>query len=183
MSNPKIPTQLDQVAFEALFKSHFAQLCNFASGYVSDMDAARDICQNVFILLWKNREQINTDQNVRSYLFTSVKNRCLNYIRDQKKYRSRVLDVDIQDIDISFEEIELATDDLEIKIQKSLDALPEKCRQVFIMSRFEEKKYQEIAAALDISIKTVEAHMSRALRSLREDLKDHLYVLLLLFFY
>jgi RNA polymerase sigma-70 factor, ECF subfamily len=183
MSKTKTHTHLDQAAFEQLFKSHFVQLCNFASQYVSDMDAARDICQKVFILLWENREQINTDQNVRSYLFTSVKNRCLNYIRDQKKYRSRILDVDIQDIDIAFEEDEMATDELQIKIQKSLDALPEKCRQVFIMSRFEEKKYQEIAIALDISIKTVEAHMSRALRSLREDLKDHLYVLLLLLFY
>ncbi|MFK7808116.1 MAG: RNA polymerase sigma-70 factor [Saprospiraceae bacterium] len=180
----KIPTTniLDKAAFEKLFKSHFAHLCNFAGQYVADRDAARDICQKVFILLWENREKIDTNQNVRSYLFTAVKNRCLNYIRDQKKYRSHVLDIDIQDIDQSFEEDQFAVEDLQNKIDKALDALPEKCRQVFEMSRYEEKKYQEIADELSISKKTVEAHMSRALRSLREDLKDYLFVLLLLTF-
>ncbi|MFT5261745.1 MAG: RNA polymerase sigma-70 factor (ECF subfamily) [Polaribacter sp.] len=170
---------LDKAAFEQLFKSHFVHLCNFASQYVSDMDAARDICQKVFILLWENRESIKTDQNVRSYLFTSVKNRSLNYIRDQKKYRSHVLDIDIQDVDLAFEEDQLAVEDLKIKIEKALNALPEKCQLVFEMSRYEDKKYQEIADALDISKKTVEAHMSRALRSLRKDLGDYLHLLVL----
>jgi RNA polymerase sigma-70 factor (ECF subfamily) len=128
---------LDKAAFEQLFKSHFVHLCNFASQYVSDMDAARDICQKVFILLWENRESIKTDQNVRSYLFTSVKNRSLNYIRDQKKYRSHVLDIDIQDVDLAFEEDQLAVEDLKIKIEKALNALPEKCQLVFEMSRYE----------------------------------------------
>lgn len=182
---PETPAHpiFDKAAFEKLFKSHFAHLCNFAGQYVSDMDSARDICQKVFILLWDNRANIDANQNIRSYLFTAVKNRCLNHIRDQKKYRSRILDVDIQDIDVSFEEDQLAVDDLQNRIDKALNALPEKCRMVFEMSRYEDKKYQEIADALSISKKTVEAHMSRALRSLREDLKDYLPLLLLLLFY
>ncbi len=179
MPSTSAHNNLDKAAFEKLFKSHFAHLCNFAIQYVSDMDTARDICQKVFILLWENRENIKTDQNVRSYLFTAVKNRCLNYIRDQKKYRSHVLDIDIQDVDLAFEEDQLAVEDLKIKIETALNALPDKCRKVFEMSRYEDKKYQEIAEALDISKKTVEAHMSRALRSLRKDLGDYLYLLLL----
>ena len=183
MPENSAPNHLDKVAFEKLFKSHFVHLCNFASQYVSDMDAARDICQKVFILLWENRENIQTNQNVRSYLFTAVKNRCLNHIRDQKKYRSRVLDVDIQHIDVAFEEDHLAVDDLKSKIEKALDALPKKCRQVFEMSRYEDKKYQEIAETLSISVKTVEAHMSRALKGLRKDLSNYLHLMMLFVFF
>ena len=180
MPDPSAHNKFDKPAFEQLFKSHFVHLCNFAQQYVSDMDSARDIVQKVFIRLWEQREQMDPNQSIRSYLFTSVKNRCLNHIRDQKKYRSSVLDVDIQDIDIAFEEDQMAVEELQQKIDLALSKLPEKCRQVFEMSRFQHKKYQEIAEALDISKKTVEAHMSRALRSLREDLKDCMWVLILL---
>jgi len=183
MSKHEIHKSLDKNAFEQLFKSHFVHLCNFATQYVSDLDTARDITQKVFIQLWEKREQIDTKQSIRSYLFTAVKNRSLNHIRDHKKYRSRVLDIDIHDIDISFEEDQIAVSELQHKIEKALDNLPEKCRQVFEMSRYENKKYQEIATELDISKKTVEAHMSRALRSLREDLKDHLLTLFCLFYF
>ena len=180
MPKSEAHTNFDQLAFEQLFKSHFAHLCNFAYQFVPDMDSAKDITQKVFILLWENRENINPDQSIKSYLFTAVKNRCLNHIRDQKKYRSRILDVDIHDIDISFEEDQMAVDELEGKVARALSQLPEKCRQVFEMSRYQNKKYQDIATALDISVKTVEAHMSRALKGLRADLKDYLYFLILM---
>ncbi len=180
MPENKANNILDKATFEVLFKSNFVHLCNFALQFVGDMDTARDITQKIFIHLWENRAQMNPDKAIRSYLFTSVKNRCLNHIRDQKKYRSRILDVDIHEVDIAFEEDQLAVDELQTRIDLALSRLPEKCRQVFELSRFEQKKYQEIADKLDISKKTVEAHMSRALRSLREDLGDYLYLLLLL---
>ena len=123
---------------------------------------------------------MDPEKAIRSYLFTSVKNRCLNHIRDQKKYRSRILDVDIHDVDIAFEEDQMAVDELQKRIDFALNRLPDKCRQVFELSRYEHKKYQEIADKLNISKKTVEAHMSRALRSLREDLGDYLSLLLLI---
>lgn len=170
---------LDKVTFEALFKSHFVHLCNFAVQFVGDMDTARDITQKIFIHLWENRAQMDPNKAIRSYLFTSVKNRCLNHIRDRKKYRSRILDVNIHEVDIAFEEDQMAVDELQKRIDLALNKLPEKCRQVFELSRYENKKYQEIADKLNISKKTVEAHMSRALRSLREDLGDYLYILLL----
>ncbi len=180
MPDPSAHNKFDKPAFEQLFKSHFVHLCNFAQQYVPDMDSARDIVQKVFIRLWEQREQMDPKKSIRSYLFTSVKNRCLNHIRDQKKYRSRILDVDIQDIDVAFEEDQMAVEELQQKIDWALSKLPEKCRKVFEMSRFQDKKYPEIAEALDISKKTVEAHMSRALRSLREDLKDCMWVLIFL---
>lgn len=164
---------LDQRTFEQLFQSYFDYLVNFAKQYVQDQNIAEDICQSVFIKLWEKRTEINPNQSIKSYLFTSVKNRSLNYIRDHKKYRSKVLDVDLADIEyFEEEEGDLNIDELKVKLEKALASLPEKCRKVFEMSRFEGLKYREIADELDISQKTVEAHMSKAIKTLRIELKD-----------
>lgn len=180
MPKPAAHTNLDKPLFEQLFKAHFAPLCNFAVQYVQDADSAKDIAQKVFINLWENRGNIDPQKSIQSYLFASVKNRCLNFIRDQKRYRSQVLDIEIADIDIAFEEDDQAYSDLEKKISEALQALPEKCRQVFEMSRFQNKKYKDIAAELGISEKTVEAHMSKALKTLKEQLKDYVLIFLVL---
>ena len=170
----------DKQQFEQLFKLHFKYLCNFAMGYVEDRDAAQDICQKVFITLWEKRSEIDPKKSIKSYLFTSVKNRCLNYIRDNKKYRSQILDLDCADFEAAEQQDDFAEADLKNKIQNALASLPEKCRLVFEMSRFQNLKYREIAEELDISQKTVEAHMSKAMKSLREQLKDYLMILMLL---
>jgi len=182
MPLPPQANALTRDTFEALFKSHFAYLCNFAEQYVQDQDAAQEICQQVFIRLWEKRADMDPQQSIPSYLFTAVKNRCLNYLRDHKKYRSRMLDIDCGDIDFSREDEDLlAAEELQRRILEALESLPEKCRQVFEMSRYQHMKYQEIAEELDISQKTVEAHMSKALKTLRAALSDyHLAWLLLL---
>ena len=181
MAIPDRHSVMDKPAFEALFHSHFEPLCRFARQYVYDNDTARDLCQKVFIRLWEKRADMDPGQSIKSYLFTSVKNRCLNYLRDQKKYRSQVLDLDCGDIDLAFEDnTSFAEAELTTRIEKALSALPEKCRLVFEMSRFQEMKYKEIAEELDISQKTVEAHMSKALKTLRADLQDYLLLFLIL---
>jgi len=164
--------------FENLFKTHFQHLCNFAQNYVSDFETSKEIVQDVFIKLWENKTQIDLKKSIKSYLFTSVKNRCLNYIRDNKKFRSNVLDVDIADYDISFEETEENTE-IEKKVKETLEKLPEKCRQIFELSRFENLKYKEIAAKLNLSQKTVEAQMSKALKIFRENFKDYIKLLII----
>jgi RNA polymerase sigma-70 factor, ECF subfamily len=165
---------LDKAQFERLFKTHYAPLCHFANQYINDFDAAQDIAQKVFINLWETRDTIDPQKSVKSYLYTSVKNRCLNYIRDNKKYRSRVLDIELGDIDIAFEEPDSGAAELEAKIAEAMQALPEKCRLVFEMSRFQDKKYKDIADELGLSVKTVEAHMSKALKTLKDSLKDYI---------
>ena len=177
MQKPSGHKSLDRPLFEQLFKVHFVHLCNFAYQYVKDEDSAKDITQKVFINLWESRESIDPQKALKSYLFTSVRNRCLNYIRDRKKYRSHVLDIEIADVDIGFETEDSGISELQERIKQALDALPEKCRLVFEMSRNQDKKYKEIAEELDVSVKTVEAHMSKALKSLREQLKDYVYLL------
>lgn len=174
MPLPPQANALTRDTFEALFKSQFAYLCNFAKQYVQDQDAAQEICQQVFIRLWEKRTEMNPQQAIQSYLFTAVKNRCLNYLRDHKKYRSRMLDIDCADIDFSREDEDiLAAEELQRRILEALESLPDKCRQVFEMSRYQHMKYQEIAEELDISQKTVEAHMSKALKTLRAALSDY----------
>ena len=177
MSKPETHITFDKAYFEQLFKTHFVHLCNFAHQYVHDLNSAKDITQKVFINLWEKRAKIDPQKPIQSYLFTAVRNRCLNYIRDQKKYRSQVLDLDIVDLDISFEDDDSGVVELEEKVAQALNMLPEKSRQVFEMSRFQQMKYKEIAEELDISVKTVEAHMSRALKGLREQLKDYVHIL------
>ena len=171
-SNP-YPT-LDQSRFEELFKSHFQPLCRFANQYIQDEDSAQDICQKVFIQLWHKRQDIDPKQSIVSYLFTAVKNRCLNHIRDHKKYRSKVLDLDLAEEEWTFQEDRFVEEELKTKIAEALAALPEKCRKVFEMSRYQALTYKEIAEELEISQKTVEAHMSKAIKSLRMHLKDYL---------
>lgn len=181
MSSPNTHNKLNEKQFEDLFKLHIGYLCNFAKQYVQDADTAQDICQKVFIALWEKRASLNPNLSIKSYLFTAVKNRCLNHIRDHKKYRSKVLDLDCGDFDLNIEASSIKDNDLAAQIEKALSTLPEKCRKVFEMSRYQDMKYREIAEELDISQKTVEAHMSKALKTLRVLLKDCAWMIFFFF--
>jgi len=171
---------LDKPAFEELFRSFFPGLVLFAQKYLPDQDTAKEIVHNVFINLWEKRENVDTSSSLKSYLFTSVYNRCLNHIRDQKKFDKD--ETHLQRLDST--EFADGTDrleeqELEERIYDALQALPERCREVFTLSRFEGLKYSEIAEKLGISVKTVEAQMSKALRILREKLIDYLTIMIL----
>jgi RNA polymerase sigma-70 factor (ECF subfamily) len=183
MQSPERHTDFSKKDFELLFKAHFTHLCNFAHQYVPDLDSARDITQKVFINLWERRDQVDPDKSIKSYLFTSVRNRCLNYIRDQKKYRSNVLDVEINDFEFGFEEDHMAVEELKTRIDDALSTLSPKCREVFEMSRYKSMKYKDIAEELNVSVKTVEAHMSKALKTLKERLGDYISLLILIYFF
>jgi RNA polymerase sigma-70 factor (ECF subfamily) len=165
--------------FEGLFREHFTGLCYFARKYTGDLDSAREIVHTVFIKVWENRSEFDWNKPVKSYLFTSVYNRSMNYIRDNKKFLNHE-DASLQNLvaDESAYSDHLETAELEEKIRMSLLKLPEKCREVFELSRFEGKKYSEIAIQLNISVKTVETQMSKALQILKVELKDYLALML-----
>jgi RNA polymerase sigma-70 factor (ECF subfamily) len=175
-----IAGQLDKAAFEKLFRSFFPGLVLFARKYVPDQDTAKEIVHNVFLNLWEKRGKVDAGSPLKSYLFTSVHNRCLNFIRDQKKFdRDESHFQRMESTEFTDGTDRLEEQELEQRIFDALQALPEKCREVFTLNRFEGLKYAEIAEKLDISVKTVEAQMSKALRILREKLLDYLTILIL----
>jgi RNA polymerase sigma-70 factor, ECF subfamily len=163
--------------FEQLFKGLFKPLCGFAMKYIHDGDEAKNIVHDVFIVVWEKFETLPADINYRSYLFTAVKNRCLNSIRDRKKHvmLEHVREQDVMDVNTSMETMEL-----EREIALAIESLPDKCRMVFELSRMEGLKYAQISEKMQISVKTVEAQMSKALGILRDHLGDFLVILFLL---
>ena len=147
--------------------------------YVKDFEAAREVVQEAFLTLWEKREEIDMEKSVKTYLSTSVRNRSLNHLRDNKKFDSGLLGVEgiyPERADAPVDKLEEL--ELKEKIDTAIKELPEKCREVFILNRHEHLKYQEIADRLEISVKTVETQMSKALKHLREHLKDYLIILL-----
>jgi len=167
-------------AFEMFFKTYYQPLCNYAFSFIQDRDEAEEIVQSAFLSVWEKRETLDIRTSLRSYLYTMVRNTSLNVIKHEKikqKYVGEALAVE----DRSHENVsqKVLSSELEEKIQLAMESLPEQCRLVFKMSRFEELKYSEIAEQLQISIKTVENQMGKALKIMREQLKDYLPVLIL----
>lgn len=160
-------------AFETIFNHYYAPLCLFAQQILRDDQKAEEVVQDSFVNLWGKRENIQVESSLKYYLFRSVKNHCLNQIQHLKireKYAEKVkesFDQDLHDADY-FIEVGLSR-----KIEKSIEALPEKRRQIFKMSREEGLKYKEIADQLNLSVKTVETQMGLALKQLRDMLKDY----------
>jgi RNA polymerase sigma-70 factor (ECF subfamily) len=164
--------------YEEMFRTYFSSLCYFAQKYIQDLDASKEIVHKIFVAIWENRASFDFDKPAKSYLFTSVYNRCMNYIRDRKKFTTTE-NLETQDISEggALNSDHLETAELESKIWKAINSLPEKCKEVFILNRFEGKKYGEIAEFLGISVKTVETQMSKALKVLRDNLKDYAHFL------
>ncbi len=157
-------------AFEALFRLHHPGLHRFAWHLTRSPEAAEDILQTVFLKIWRNRKDWQPKGSLSSYLYRATKNAALNFLRHRA-----AIDGDWQsfseldDPSASPEQIYDQQETLRI-IQTAVDSLPEGCRTVFILSRYENKKYAEIAEILKISVKTVENQMGRALKLLREQL-------------
>jgi len=161
----------DREAFEHLFTRYYRGLVICALHYVRSVDVAEDIVQDVFFKLWKDRKKIVLHTSMRSYLSVAVKNKSLDHIKHyviRNKAENDILrnesNPEGSGLNVTFDLIE--------RIEKTINTMPEQVRNVFIMSRYESKKYKEIAEILGISVKTVEASVGKALRILREALRD-----------
>lgn len=171
----------DTASFEMLFKTHYDPLCRFALSYLQDPDDAEETVQAVFIGFWEKRQTIQVDTSLKAYLYRSVRNACLNEIKRVKVRKLHADSMMVEGEPQSQPSDHLAIrQELEEKIQEALQALPEQCRLIFKMSRFEELKYQEIADQLNLSIKTVENQMGKALKIMRTQLKDYLPLITIL---
>jgi RNA polymerase sigma-70 factor, ECF subfamily len=171
----------DITAFEMLFKTYYQPLCNYAYSFVQDRDEAEEIVQATFMSVWEKREALSIHTGVKPYLYAMVRNASLNVLKHEKIKQQHV----VGELAVAEKSVESVTrtvmaSELEGRIYKALDKLPEQCRLVFKLSRFEELKYAEIAEQLDISIKTVENQMGKALKIMREQLKDYLPLFIVL---
>ena len=178
--NPlQIKTKAD---FEVLFKSHYSSLCAYANVFLKDHDASEEVVQEVMFRIWTSRETLVIDSSVRSYLFRSVRNGCMNVLKhlnireDYKAFQER----QSEDSQRSHED-EMIYSELEQKIREAVDHLPIERRKVFILSRYDGLTYSQIAEKLNISVKTVENQMGKALKTLRVELNDYLPWVILLF--
>ena len=168
----------DEDAFNCIFYAYYKGLVLYAKEFTEDMDTAEEIVQGFFVKFWTEREQIHITSSVKAYLVKSVRNKCLDFLKHRKIMDKHNKEIQ-KELPNKVEEGEevIMTYELKEKIENSINALPENCREIFKKSRYEGKKYREIAGELGISIKTVEAQIGKALKKLREDLKDFLTIL------
>lgn len=172
-ANPqKIHTESE---YEFIFRQYYQGLCNYANMFLKDMDNAEEIVQQVFVKLWEKREQTVIEGSVKSYLYKSVYNTSMNELK-HRKIKENYLQMQSTNEHIEHPLSESNLKELERNIEKALLNLPEQCRLIFKMSRFEDLKYREIADVLNISPKTVENQMGKALRLMRENLSDYLTI-------
>lgn len=156
-------------------------MCFFAQKYVKDFETAKEIAQDAFISLWEKRETIDMDRPVKSYLTMVIHNKCSNYLRDSRKFDSYILNIEnLLEVPEYDGADTMVHDELKLRIDSAIAELPEKCREIFVMNRYENLKYQEIADKLQISVKTVETQMSKALQHMRIKLAEYITVLMLI---
>lgn len=163
----------DVPAFEKLFRTYYKPLCYYADSFLNDMDSAEEIVQNLFYLFWKERAELQIRLSVKSYLYQSVQNKAFSYLKHLQVmdlYREKVVQ-DVPEISESSPDEDLEYKELESKFAFLLQRLPERQRKIFCMNRFDGKKYSEIAKELSVSVKTVEADISKVLAILRKELK------------
>lgn len=173
----------DKNAFEHVFRTYYQPLCNYACSLIKDKDEAEEVVQNAFFNIWNKREALQVNTSLKSYIYRAVHNDCLNKIR-HSKVRTLYAEDYKSTMAGGFDDSSKTLDakELNARINEAINALPEQCGHVFKLSRFENLKYTEIAGQLGISVKTVENHMGKALKILRERLKDYLPLLIWLLF-
>jgi RNA polymerase sigma-70 factor (family 1) len=170
----------NESAFEMIFRTYYQPLCRYAYSFLDDKEEAEEVVQSTFITVWEKRKTLDIQTSLKSYLYRMVRNACLNVIKHEKIKQQHVAH-ELAVTESSYESVsqKVHASELESKITEAMKALPEQCRIVFQLSRFEELKYQEIADQLKISVKTVENHMGKALKIMREQLKEYLPLFLI----
>jgi len=170
----KIALKDDEDAFRTLFYNYFPPLCVFAGRYISDKETCEDIVQDTFLGIWKKRKSLDIATSARNFLITCVKNNCIDYQRKRESESNyRTYQTNLNNPLYTSEDI-YTINELEEIINSSLKKLPQHIRYVFEQNRFEGKTYNEIAKECNLSAKTIESYMSKALKHLRIELKDYL---------
>lgn len=161
--------------FENVFRQYYTLLCIYAFGITGRKDIAEEVVQDVFYNIWKKRENIHILRSIKNYLYGAVRNQSLQYLEHltmEERHRLHVLNGENMDAELSPQE-KLEYKELEGVIERTLNRLPERRLQIFRMHRMDGKKYKEIADRFSISVKTVEAEMTKAYRALRKEIERY----------
>ena len=178
----------DENAYGSLYQQHYALLCHFATFYLHDKFTAETVVEDVIFHLWTNRDNLTINTSLRNYLTRAVRNKCLDYLKLKRTQSEQAMST-LSDGLNYYIDSQMATDspfgallskELEEEISNAINSLPKECQTVFLKSRMENKKNQEIADELGISINTVKYHLKNALKFLRERLEKYLVTLALL---
>ena len=162
------------ITFENIFRKYYEALCNYASKYTKDLSVAEEVVQELFYKLWEKRNKLNINVSLKSYLYRSVYNGCLQYLNHRTieiKYENFYKKQNKEYNNNASEAIRMQ--ELNEIITSTLNSLPERCRKIFLLNRYEGLKYREIADKLSLSVKTIEANMGKALKLLRKNLKNY----------
>lgn len=175
----------EKKAYEEVYNEFFGILYHLCLQYLHNETVAEEIVQDTFLKLWEIRETLNDRINIRNFLYTITKNNCLNFLRNQKISLKHQENMKYLEMQFNYEALEklgnyLQFEELRSKIDEAISRLPSEVIETFKLSRFEELSYREIADKQGISIKTVEARITKALRILRVELKDYLYLIYLI---
>lgn len=157
--------------FEQVFKTYFGPLCNYVNSYIRDWESSREIVQGTFLKIWENKDSININTSVKSYLYSAVRNRMIDQIRSNQKLDAYKNSVTIDEIDENPSDINSYL--IREEIMKSLDKLKPKMKKIFSLSKIEGLTYGEIAAYMNISKRAVEDNVAKALRLLKDDLQGN----------
>lgn len=176
----KFTSKNEKKSFKNIFENYYPPLCHLGNYYLEDYDEAKGVVQEAFVKLWDLRNEIKSDSNIKNFLFTMVKNSCINILKRRQiiiKHHNKIKETEIR---YQYESLNRINEDyLELKelkerIDAAINNLPQHCRIVFEMSRFQDMKYHQIAEKLGITQKAVEARMTKTLKILRKELKDYL---------
>ncbi|GET28845.1 RNA polymerase sigma-70 factor [Prolixibacter sp. SD074] len=172
--------------FRSIFDQYYPMLFHLGREYLQDDDEAKEVAQNAFVKLWEIRGSLSNESNIRNFLYTIARNNCLNCLKRREVMAVHHDRLKYLEMHFNYEALNrmgpdyLEFSELKEKIETAVSSLPENCRRVFYLSRFEDKSNKEIADELDVTVKTVEAHMTKALKYLRKELQDYLPVLMVI---
>lgn len=173
----------DKHAFESLFKTYYKILCSYANQIIADSDNSEEIVQEMFFQLWQKRDFFFIETSLKSYLFRAIHNSCLNHIKHNKIKQAYSNNFIHQNETSGSQYLLDESEELRVLIGKAVEKLPPERKKVFMMIRYEERKYQEVADILGISVKTVENQMGKAMQFLREAMKGYFPIIIMLVLY
>ncbi len=173
----------DRREYEKIFFEFYDVLFSLGKQYLGDKNDAEEIVQDAFLKLWEIRPKINNHSNIKNFLYTLVKNNCLNQLRNKQNAARSIQNYHYLEMQYNYEALAEISEgyiefrELKDKIEQSINELPDDLQIVFKMNRFQNMRYKDIATSLNLSEKTIEARMSKALKKLRKELSDYLPVI------